>query len=268
MSGFAPDHPGAEVVVSPNFGPRREGVRPDCLILHYTGMETAQAAESRLCAPESEVSAHYLVHEDGRIVQMVRESDRAWHAGKGSWKGRCDVNSFSIGIEIVNCGPLGGFPDFPAVQIEAVAALARDICARHGIAPERVLAHSDIAPGRKIDPGERFPWARLHELGVGHYVPPAPVQGGRFPRRATAASRSRHSSRCCRSTATRWRSTAFSTTGRASRSRHSSAISGRRGSMASPTARPSRRCTGYSPPCLPSRPDRAITPSVTSCHAK
>ncbi len=180
MSGFAPDHPGAEVVVSPNFGPRREGVRPDCLILHYTGMETAQAAESRLCAPESEVSAHYLVHEDGRIVQMVRESDRAWHAGKGSWKGRCDVNSFSIGIEIVNCGPLGGFPDFPAVQIEAVAALARDVCARHGIAPERVLAHSDIAPGRKIDPGERFPWARLHELGVGHYVPPAPVQGGRF----------------------------------------------------------------------------------------
>ena len=180
MSGFAPDHGGAEVRVSPNFGPRREGVKPDCLILHYTGMETGQAAESWLCASESEVSAHYLVHEDGRIVQMVREGDRAWHAGKGSWKGRCDVNSFSIGVEIVNAGPLGGFPEFPDIQIEAVAALCRDICARRAIAPERVLAHSDVAPERKIDPGERFPWALLFELGVGHHVAPAPVQGGRF----------------------------------------------------------------------------------------
>lgn len=180
MSGFSPDHPGAEVRVSPNFGMRREGMRADCLILHYTGMETGQAAESWLCAPESEVSAHYVVHEDGRIVQMVRESDRAWHAGKGSWKGRCDVNSFSIGVEMVNPGPLGDFPDFPDTQIEAVAALCRGICARHGIAPERVLAHSDVSPGRKIDPGERFPWEKLHALGVGHYVAPAPVQGGRF----------------------------------------------------------------------------------------
>lgn len=180
MSGFSPDFPGAEVRVSPNFGPRREGMRPDCLILHYTGMETGTAAQNWLCATESEVSAHYLVHEDGRVVQMVRESDRAWHAGRGSWKGLADVNSFSIGIEIVNCGPLAGFPDFPDMQIEAVAALARNICARHDIAPERVLAHSDVAPGRKIDPGERFPWARLHERGVGHYVAPAPVQGGRF----------------------------------------------------------------------------------------
>lgn len=180
MSGFSPDHSGAEVRVSPNFGPRREGMRADCLILHYTGMETGQAAESWLCAPESEVSAHYVVHEDGRIVQMVRESDRAWHAGKGSWKGRCDVNSFSIGIEIVNPGPLGDFPDFPGMQIEAVATLCRDVCARRGIAPERVLAHSDVSPGRKIDPGERFPWATLHALGVGHWVAPVPVQGGRF----------------------------------------------------------------------------------------
>ncbi len=180
MSGFLPDQAGAEVRVSPNFGIRNGGMRPDCLILHYTGMETAQAAENWLCRPESEVSTHYLVHEDGRIVQMVRESDRAWHAGKGSWKGRCDVNSFSIGVEIVNCGPLGDFPEFPDIQIEAVAALCRDVCARHGIEPERVLAHSDVAPGRKIDPGEKFPWARLHALGVGHYVPPAPIQGGRF----------------------------------------------------------------------------------------
>ena len=180
MSGFSPDHAHADVRVSPNFGARHGGIKPDCLILHYTGMETAQAAENWLCAAESEVSSHYLVHEDGRIVQMVRESDRAWHAGKGSWKGRCDVNSFSIGVEVVNCGPLADFPAFPDIQIEAVAALCRDICARHAIAPERVLAHSDVSPGRKIDPGERFPWQLLHALDVGHYVPPAPVQGGRF----------------------------------------------------------------------------------------
>ena len=180
MTGFAPDHVGAEVRVSPNFGPRREGMRPDCLILHYTGMETGEAAEAWLCDPASEVSSHYLVHEDGRVIQMVRECDRAWHAGKGSWKGLCDVNSFSVGIEIVNAGPLRCFPDFPRVQIEAVAALARDICARLRIAPERVLAHSDVSPGRKIDPGERFPWGLLAELGVGHHVEPSPVAGGRF----------------------------------------------------------------------------------------
>lgn len=180
MSGFEPDHAGAEVRVSPNFGPRRDGMKPDCLVLHYTGMESGEAAEAWLCAPESEVSSHYLVHEDGRVVQMVREGDRAWHAGRGSWKGLADVNSFSVGIEIVNPGPLAAFPAFPHAQIETVARLARDICARLSIAPERVLAHSDVAPGRKIDPGERFPWARLAELGVGHYVEPSPVGGGRF----------------------------------------------------------------------------------------
>lgn len=180
MSGFSADYPGAEVRLSPNFGTRRDNIKPDCLILHYTGMGTGLAAENWLCTPESEVSSHYLVHEDGRVVQMVREIDRAWHAGKGSWKGVSDVNSFSIGIEIVNPGPLENFPLFPDVQIEAVAVLARDICARWAVAPERVLAHSDIAPGRKIDPGERFPWAVLAKLGVGHYREPAPVGGGRF----------------------------------------------------------------------------------------
>ena len=180
MTGFLPDYSGAEVRVSPNFGPRHDGMSPDCLILHYTGMETGQAAENWLCTSESEVSSHYLVYEDGRVVQMVCEANRAWHAGKGSWKGQNDVNSFSIGIEMVNCGPLDGFPDFPDPQIESVIRLANDICQRHAIAPERVLAHSDVAPGRKIDPGERFPWARLAEAGVGHYVVPSPVQGGRF----------------------------------------------------------------------------------------
>lgn len=180
MTGFAPDFAGADVRVSPNFGPRREGKKPDCLVLHYTGMETGEAAEKWLCSTESEVSAHYLVHEDGRVVQMVREADRAWHAGQGSWRGMSDVNSFSIGIEIVNPGPLTGYPEFADVQMDAVARLCADICERWNIRPERVLAHSDVAPGRKTDPGERFPWAWLAEQGIGHLVAPAPVRGGRF----------------------------------------------------------------------------------------
>jgi len=178
MSGFSADHVGAEVRVSPNFGPRRDGLRPDIIVIHYTGMETGASAEAWLCDPVSEVSSHYLVHEDGSIVQMVRESDRAWHAGQGSWRGRTDINSRSIGIEVANGGHAYGSPDFPDRQIEAVIALCRDISARHSIRAERVLAHSDTAPGRKIDPGEKFPWARLHAAGVGHYVEPAPLRGG------------------------------------------------------------------------------------------
>jgi len=180
MSGFLPDHDRAEIRVSPNFGPRRDIARPDMIVLHYTGMESAIGAEAWLCDPASEVSAHYLVHEDGRIVQMVREADRAWHAGRGSWRGRTDINSCSIGIEIVNPGHSFGYPDFPDVQIEAVITLCRGIVDRHGIAPERVLGHSDTAPGRKIDPGEKFPWARLAAAGVGHWVESAPIGGGRF----------------------------------------------------------------------------------------
>lgn len=180
MSGFAPDFAGAEVRVSPNFGERREGMRADCIILHYTGMVDGAGAEAWLCDPASEVSSHYLVHEDGRIVQMVRESDRAWHAGRGSWRGCTDMNSCSVGIEIVNPGHQLGYVDFPEAQIAAVVALCGDIVARNGIAAERVLAHSDMAPGRKIDPGEKFPWDRLADAGIGHHVPPAPIRGGRF----------------------------------------------------------------------------------------
>jgi N-acetylmuramoyl-L-alanine amidase len=180
MSGFLPDFTGAEVRVSPNVGPRRDGMRPDIIMLHYTGMETAASAEAWLCDPVSEVSSHYLVREDGSIVQMVRESDRAWHAGKGSWRGRTDINSCSIGIEIANPGHAYGYPDFTDVQIEAVITLCRDIAGRHSIRPERVLAHSDTAPGRKVDPGEKFPWTQLHAAGVGHFVEPSPVRGGRF----------------------------------------------------------------------------------------
>jgi N-acetylmuramoyl-L-alanine amidase len=179
MSGFVADFTGAEVRVSPNFGPRRDGTRPDIIVIHYTGMETGASAEAWLCDPVSEVSSHYLVHEDGSIIQMVRESDRAWHAGRGSWRGRADVNSSSIGIEVANGGHAYGSPDFPDGQIDALIALCRDVAARHAIRPERVLAHSDTAPGRKIDPGEKFPWARLHAAGVGHYVEPAPIRVGR-----------------------------------------------------------------------------------------
>jgi N-acetylmuramoyl-L-alanine amidase len=183
MSSFAPDFPAAVVRASPNFGERRESRLPDMILLHYTGMATGEGAEDWLCNPAAEVSAHYLLHEDGRIVQMVREADRAWHAGKSFWRGETDINSCSIGIEIANPGPLGGFPDFPSVQIEAVIALCRDILARNAIRPARVLAHSDVAPGRKIDPGEKFPWPALHAAGVGHLVPAAPVQPGSVLRR-------------------------------------------------------------------------------------
>lgn len=172
MSAFSADYEKALVRPSPNFGPRRGGMKPDAIVLHYTGMETGQAAEDWLCNPTSEVSAHYIVHEDGRIVQMVPEAARAWHAGKGSWQGVEDVNSFSIGIEIVNKGHAFGYPDFPAGQIAEVIALCRDIVRRYRILPQRVLAHSDTAPGRKVDPGEKFPWAILAREGIGHFVEP------------------------------------------------------------------------------------------------
>ena len=148
------------------------------MILHYTGMPTGEAALKRLCDPASEVSAHYLIWEDGRIDQLVQESRRAWHAGQASWKGETDLNSLSIGVEIVNPGHEGGAPPYPEAQIEATIALARDICARHSIPPERVLAHSDVAAARKRDPGEIFPWERLWREGVGHWAKPAPVSGG------------------------------------------------------------------------------------------
>ncbi|MBB5753006.1 N-acetylmuramoyl-L-alanine amidase [Prosthecomicrobium pneumaticum] len=165
---------------SPNHNERPAGKPVDLLILHYTDMASAEAAIAWLAAPESKVSCHYVVAEDGVVTQMVEEDRRAWHAGVSSWKGEADVNGRSIGIEIANRGHDHGYPDFPDVQVEAVAALARDICARHGIPAERVLAHSDVAPQRKRDPGEKFPWGRLAAAGVGHFVPPEPISGGRF----------------------------------------------------------------------------------------
>jgi N-acetylmuramoyl-L-alanine amidase len=166
-----------EVSPSPNHGERRGFARPDCVILHYTGMTTGGAALNWLCDPRSEVSSHYWIGDDGAIVQLVPETRRAWHAGASVWKGERDLNSASIGIEIVNSGHDGGLPPFPVAQIEAAIALCRDIAARHAIRPERFLAHSDIAPARKRDPGERFPWDALAREGIGHWVEPAPIDG-------------------------------------------------------------------------------------------
>jgi len=139
----------------------------DILLLHYTGMPSADAALARLTDPEAKVSAHYTVDEDGTVYAHVDEAARAWHAGVSSWAGETDINARSIGVEIVNPGHEFGYRDFPLVQIEAVIALSKEILGRHAIAPSRVLGHSDVAPARKQDPGERFPWASLAAQGVG-----------------------------------------------------------------------------------------------------
>ncbi len=181
--GFAPDSPlAAEWRASPNHGPR-QGDAPDMLLLHYTGMASTDEAIDWLCDPARAVSAHYVVREDGRILQLVPEERRAWHAGVSSWAGAQDINSRSIGIEIANTGHEHGYPPFPQVQIAALIALCRDIVTRHGIAPARVLAHSDVAPLRKSDPGEKFPWDALHRAGIGHLVAEeAPTDGRYFMR--------------------------------------------------------------------------------------
>jgi N-acetylmuramoyl-L-alanine amidase len=160
---------------SPNIGPRQADGLPSLLILHYTGMPSAAKAIDWLARPESKVSCHYVIDEQGRITQMVAEHMRAWHAGLSSWSGKTDINSASIGIEIQNPGHEHGYPEFPEPQMRAVAALSRDIMARNGIPPAGVLAHSDVAPARKIDPGEKFDWAYLARVGVGHWVEPAPL---------------------------------------------------------------------------------------------
>ncbi len=175
MSAFPPDSfIVADVVPSPNHDERRQGRVPDLILLHYTGMKTGEAALRRLCAPDSDVSSHYVVFEDGRIVQCVPEGFRAWHAGVSFWAGESDINSCSIGIEIVNPGHEFGYPDFPLRQIAAAISLCRSIITRRGpIGANRVLAHSDVAPSRKQDPGEKFPWDLLNESGIGHWVRPA-----------------------------------------------------------------------------------------------
>ncbi len=152
---------------SPNFGKRVDGAVPSILVLHYTGMRTGEEALARMCDPLSQVSAHYMVEEDGRIFQLVEEGRRAWHAGKSYWGGKRDINSYSIGVEIVNPGHELGYHAFPQGQMEAVISLSKEIVERHNISPARILAHSDIAPSRKSDPGELFLWKDLARHGIG-----------------------------------------------------------------------------------------------------
>jgi N-acetylmuramoyl-L-alanine amidase len=160
---------------SPNFDARTKV--PDMLVLHYTGMETGEAALARLCDPEAKVSSHYLVEEDGRIFRLVPEERRAWHAGVSFWKGEEGVNHASIGIEIVNPGHDFGYRPFPEAQIDAVIALVADIRSRWQIDDSRILGHSDVAPARKIDPGELFPWKRLAQAGHGIWAEADPAPG-------------------------------------------------------------------------------------------
>jgi N-acetylmuramoyl-L-alanine amidase len=160
---------------SPNVEPRRNGPAATILLLHYTGLPTVERAIDVLSRADCKVSCHYVVDLDGRITQMVPESMRAWHAGVSIWEGETDINSASIGVEIQNVGHDAGYPEFPKRQMKAVAALCRDVIGRHPIPPHRVLAHSDVAPGRKRDPGERFDWKGLARKGIGLWVKPASV---------------------------------------------------------------------------------------------
>ena len=166
-----------------NFVKRRDGKVPEILLLHYTGMESAELAVEWLTCEQSQLSCHYLIDEAGQITQMVDEDKRAWHAGAACWLSERDINSCSIGVEIHNRGHNDDYTDFAEEQMSAVLELSRDIINRHNIAAERVLAHSDVAPGRKLDPGEKFDWRLLHEGGIGHWVEPAPVAGGLFLQR-------------------------------------------------------------------------------------
>lgn len=175
MTGGAIWHP------SPNFGPRRGGAVPDMIMLHYTAMASAEAARDWLCAPESEVSCHYVIAGDGRLWQLVDEADRAWHAGAGCWGGVADVNSRSIGIELCNTGS----HPFAEPQMAVLEDLLAGIRARWDVPPERIVAHSDTALGRKIDPGARFDWRRL-ALGGASVWPEATAEGVRDPERFRA----------------------------------------------------------------------------------
>lgn len=175
MASFPPDSAIVKAVApSPNHGPRQDGRAPDAIVLHYTGMESEDAALKRLCDPASEVSCHYFIRENGDVLQLVPESCRAWHAGVSSWAGETDMNSASIGIEIANGGHDFGLPPYPKAQIAALIALCRDIVGRRKISAHRILAHSDIAPLRKRDPGEHFPWGALAKAGIVPSVMPKP----------------------------------------------------------------------------------------------
>jgi N-acetylmuramoyl-L-alanine amidase len=152
---------------SPNHDERAPGARVELLIVHYTGMPSAEGARARLCDAAAKVSSHYMIEEDGRVYRLVAEDRRAWHAGAGGWRGQDDVNSRSIGVELVNPGHEHGYRPFPPAQMAAFVALARGILARHSIAAQGLLGHSDVAPTRKTDPGELFDWRGLAADGIG-----------------------------------------------------------------------------------------------------
>jgi N-acetylmuramoyl-L-alanine amidase len=160
---------------SPNFDART--TPPDMVVIHYTGMPTGEAALARLCDPAAKVSAHYLIEEDGRVFALVPEARRAWHAGVSFWKSATDINACSIGIELVNPGHEWGYRAFPEAQIAALIGLLGDIRGRWSVADARILGHSDVAPARKEDPGELFPWKRLAEAGHGLWVEPPAAPG-------------------------------------------------------------------------------------------
>ncbi|MBF0392751.1 MAG: N-acetylmuramoyl-L-alanine amidase [Alphaproteobacteria bacterium] len=162
---------------SPNHEPRAAGQPVDMLVLHYTGMRTAEDALARLCDPLAKVSAHWVIDEAGTVWRLVPEDRRAWHAGLARWRDATDVNGRSIGIELVNPGHEWGYRPFPEPQMAALIELARGILARHPIPPANVVGHSDVAPTRKQDPGELFDWPRLARQGVGRWpVAPAPFR--------------------------------------------------------------------------------------------
>ncbi|MGR3514210.1 MAG: N-acetylmuramoyl-L-alanine amidase [Paracoccaceae bacterium] len=157
------DHP------SPNFGPRRGGAGIDLIVLHYTAMESAEAALERLCDPEAEVSAHYLIARDGTLYRLVDDDQRAWHAGVGAWAGQEDVNSRSIGIELDNAGDA----PFDEALMVTLEALLSDLMGRHAVPAKAVIGHSDMAPHRKSDPGPHFDWKRLAEKGLSVWPEPS-----------------------------------------------------------------------------------------------
>jgi N-acetylmuramoyl-L-alanine amidase len=162
---------------SPNYNDRPAGKAVSLLVIHYTGMRDAEAALKRLTDPEAQVSSHYLIDEAGLVYRLVDEGRRAWHAGVSYWAGERDINGVSIGIELVNPGHDFGYRHFPEAQMAALIDLGRGILSRHKIPPSRVLGHSDVAPARKIDPGELFDWQRLAKAGIGRWPRPAKGPG-------------------------------------------------------------------------------------------
>jgi N-acetylmuramoyl-L-alanine amidase len=162
---------------SPNYNDRPAGKAVSLLVIHYTGMRDAEAALKRLTDPEAQVSSHYLIDEAGLVYRLVDEGRRAWHAGVSYWAGERDINGVSIGIELVNPGHDFGYRHFPEAQMAALIDLGRGILSRHKIPPSRVLGHSDVAPVRKIDPGELFDWQRLAKAGIGRWPRPAKGPG-------------------------------------------------------------------------------------------